>query len=85
MFRYWTLLSFYYRFYKKSKLNDSYIKEVDDNQIFNENYGGFREDISFKMIILKLNMLILIVAFIFLFILEIITLKFFLLLIKWII
>ena len=85
MFRYWTLLSFYYRFYKKSKLNDSYIEEVDDNQIFNENYRGFRENISFKMIILKLNMLILIVAFIFLFILEIITLIFFLLLIKWII
>ena len=82
MFGYWTLLSFYYRFYKKSKLNDSYIEEVDDNQIFNENYGGFRKNISFKMIILKLNMLILIVAFIFLFILEIITLKFFLLLIK---
>ena len=82
MFGYWTLLSFYYRFYKKSKLNDSYIEEVDDNQIYNENYGGFRKNISFKMIILKLNMLILIVAFIFLFILEIITLKFFLLLIK---
>ena len=28
------------------KLNDSYVEEVDDKQVFNENYGGFRDDIS---------------------------------------
>ena len=28
------------------KLNDSYVEEVDDKQVFNENFGGFRDDIS---------------------------------------